>query len=421
MKNIMVNILNKRTIILLSIFLTAVFLRLAGNFIREVYVFNKPFAFYGDELSKNYASHEIWYGKTAEALYPGKGIGAIDINFYTNPAELLNRNDVLLRQIGSTSYYYHNYIAPLYPVFLALFFLLFGVSTWAFFLPQVLIGALTCVLIYILAEELFDTKTAFLSAIAVTFYPDLIFWTYTMRPETIFIFFLTLSFWLIHKGTMEVRFPLLAAGAASYGLVCLTRNSFTPFIPILIFWVLMAWDGSIKKKLLAVLISTIVVSAVLFPWALHNKIVFHRFSPMLSEVSNIQAFKMSINPRYTGPSSKETLITLVRQNPAASARHFAKKFIYFWGAFGSESKPFARIYKTTVWIIIFPLAFWGIFRIGERWSRVFLLYVFILYYSIVHSFSFVDYGLILRYPIQPFISIFFAYGFFNFYERLKLP
>jgi len=86
-----------------------------------------------------------------------------------------------------------------------------------------------------------------------------------------------------------------------------------------------------------------------------------------------------------------------------------------------ELKEFARIYKTTVWIIIFPLAFWGIFRIGERWSRVFLLYVFILYYSIVHSFSFVDYGLILRYPIQPFISIFFAYGFFNFYERLKLP
>jgi len=417
--------MNRRWAVLFTIFLTAVLLRVGGNIAREKLFFHKPFLLSGNEYFKDFGCDSMWYDGTAKALLKGKGISSISLNWY-NEKNLGDEYVWIDHKRIDDTYYAHKAISPFYPIFLALCYYLWRASTLAYFIPHVIIGSLTCVFIYLLAEEVFnDTRIALTSALAVAFYPDLVFWTYQVRTETLFIFFLSLGFWFLIRGNARQNTIFVLTSAVVFGLACLTRETLIPFIPLLFLWQVFSGGKPAKERVKTGLSLMLIILAVLAPWCGRNLLVFGKFTPFGDEV---YAFLFHEGPdkvqeaNYLCRSNKfliSRIFAFIANDPKAYALAFLERFITFWSPYTALMKGLAKLYKGLTWLILFPLGFFGMAFLRKNWSRAGLLVIFIFYYSLLHAASFVDSGLVYRYPIQPFICIFAAYGFCTIYEKVK--
>src|SRR3989339_53102 len=405
---------------LILLFLFACTLSFGLNFAREKYAFHKPFLFWGEDVYRNLINDEHWYAWPARALLEGHGLHTIDINFYRLPEEMLARPDLSFKHKES-SYYYFNLVPPLYPIFLAACFFLFKINTISYLIPQIIIASLSSVLIYYPAKEIFSKNIAVLSSLIVACYPDLIFWTNKIRTETLFIFFIILSFLLIIKGVNSSKRSLIYFGSIIYGLGCLTRVTLVPFIPFIFIWVFYVYkENQIKKPLVSAIMLGI-ICLTLLPWAVRNYVLFDKFSPLSDEASSSLVYERNITTLNTKKSIFAVAVSVIKYNSKEFFYLSGKRFIAFWSPVTPIMKPFAKVYKSITWLLLFPIAFYGMYLSVRKSEKSGLLLIFIIYYSLMHGFSLLDEGLVYRYPIQPYISIFAAYAFFYLLDSRRKP
>jgi len=401
-----------KRVAILAILLVAVILRVGLNIAKEKAfsrgVFPLPKGVY---RLKN--SDGVWYNETARAFLNGEGIMSLDQkvlgehNFYA-------WND--LKKVEG-SYYAHKAVAPLYPLFLALCYSIGGFNIFSYFVPQLILGSLTCAFIYLLAEEIFNRKIALLAGLAVAFYPDLIFWVRCVRVETLFIFFLALGFLFLIKGNTQGDILFVFIGAVAFGLACLTRITFIPFVPILFFWQAIFFKNDGKRNIKAAFLMSLLIVLMLFPWCMRNFLVFGKFTPFSDEVYAFLVKPHSISTIESEHYYLQThslllrLAGFIKDNPGKYFIGFLKNFAAFWSPITPFMRPLAKVYKFLTWILVFPVAFFGMIASRRRWERSGILIIFIFYYALLHAASFVDRGLVYRYPIQPFLCVFAAYGF----------
>ena len=100
------------------------------------------------------------------------------------------------------------YLNPLYPFFLALIYLIFGHSHLSVVLTQAAIDSLSCMLIYYIAEKLFNKVVGIMAAVTYACYGLTIFYTGTILAPTLVIF-LSLSFISSLLAAQEKRNPLI--------------------------------------------------------------------------------------------------------------------------------------------------------------------------------------------------------------------
>lgn len=403
-------------------FLTAAVLRVGLNIIKERAFFHRPFLYADDKIM---TSDEIWYDRAARAFLRGKGIlsmdrGSVDSEKFPDFFETKPIDEM---------YYAHMSIPPLYPLFLAVCYYIGGINTLAYFIPQLFLGCLTCLLIYFLAKELFNEKTAIIAGFIITFLPDLIFWTNFIRTETLFIFLIVLGFLLIIKGNIKGNIFLIYISAVVFGLACLTRITFIPFLPFLFFWQIYFFKIGNKRKPGVSIIMILLIFMVLLPWCMRNYIVFGKFTPFTTEANTVLVAKEIAKGETDYPETERYCFlydSVILRVGVYIKDHFKeyfldslKRFIVFWSPITAKMKPIAKIYKGLTWIIIFPLAFWGMIVSRKEWKEGGIIVVFILFYALLHAASFVDCGLVYRYPIQPFLCIFTAYGFWHIYKKIR--
>ncbi|MCK4463330.1 MAG: glycosyltransferase family 39 protein, partial [Candidatus Omnitrophica bacterium] len=114
-----------------------------------------------------------WYNQVAESIAKGQG-------FSVNGAPTA-------------------YTVPIYPLFLAGIYKLFSSNVNWVFTFQIFLGAINCVLIYIITRELFNEKIALLSGIITSFYYFFIKCENMILTEAIFMPLVTLSVLLFIK------------------------------------------------------------------------------------------------------------------------------------------------------------------------------------------------------------------------------
>jgi len=414
-----------RWVILSAIFFAAVSLRIGGNIIREKAFFHKPLLLSGDAYVKNFGCDSMWYDGTAKAFLKGMGISSVGLS-WSNERQMLGQCAWVDYKKIDDIYYAHKAVPPLYPLFLALCYYLFGINTVAYFLPHIILSSLTCILVYLLGEEIYnDRKIALTGALATAFYPDLIFWTYQVRTETLFIFLIVLGFWLLVRGNARKSSLFILMSGVPFGLAALTRGVFIPFIPLLFLWQMFSSKNGGRKTVIASLAMILVIFLVLLPWCARNLLVFNKFTPFCDEV---YAFLFP-----AGANMEDRANTLCRMNDSLISRVTAfimndpgsyilscwERFVMFWSPYTVHMKNIAKLYKGLAWVAIFPLAFFGIVLSRKIWRRSGLIIMFIFYHALIHSLSCVDSGLVYRYPIIPFICIFAAYGFWTIYGKSK--
>jgi len=413
--------------ILIIIFVTAMVLRIALNVARQELFFQKPFLSTGGQFDDRISSDSQWYNSAATGFLTGRGIASIPLHIVDWESKISAKYMEL--KVVDGEYVVHKVIPPLYTLFLAFCYFTGGFNTLAYFIPQIILSSLTCVLIYLIASEIFNKIAALFAGFLVVFNLDLIFWSSFVRTETLFIFLLCLFFLLLIKGSVKNNFLFIYLGAVIFGLACLTRITLIPFLPILFVWQVYFSSKNRKENIKVAFLTALIIFAVLLPWGLRNYIVLGEFNVFTEEsgilvgsVSNGEQYKdIVINKEYNSHKSliSKTLF-FIKDNFKVYLISCWHRFVLFWSPFTYAMRPLAKVYKGLSWLILFPAAFWGLIISRNKGGKgTGLVIVFIFYHALLHTASFVDLGLVYRYPIQPFLCIFAGYAFYELYKKLR--
>jgi 4-amino-4-deoxy-L-arabinose transferase-like glycosyltransferase len=195
-----------------------------------------------------------------------------DSVFYHNVAASLARGD---GYTGPWTGFPTAQWPPGYPFFLAGIYSLFGPTVAGARLANVVLGAATAALVYVLALRLFDKRTAILAGLLAAVFPGQIFFVSLVWSEVVFTFAFVLALLLV---VMVVQVPgrqrqwwLVAAGLL-FGVAALTRGQGL-LLPIVAFvtWGVFGRDWARALAWTGVTLACIV--AVILPWTIRNYLV----------------------------------------------------------------------------------------------------------------------------------------------------
>lgn len=248
-------------------------------------------------------------------LYPLSG----DENEYFNQALTLLRD--------------HRYVElqlmrpPLYTVFLAATMYVFDSLVQRLRLVQEIISALTVLPMYALAAQLFgDRRVALVAALLVALNYTLAAHATELLSETLFVFGLTVFFWLLLCATTDqrpmangqrpttnarpsaerTRYRMFALAGLTLGALMLVRSVALPLLPLGILWIAQqayrnrrqARFGS--RFLVLGSIFTLAFCLVVLPWTFRNYVTYG--APILVDTTGAENLWLDNNPAGVTPN-----------------------------------------------------------------------------------------------------------------------
>jgi tetratricopeptide (TPR) repeat protein len=145
------------------------------------------------------------------------------------------------REFTHTAYYQ----PPLYPYFLALVYKVFSVSFTSVRVLQAILGALSCVLIFVITERYFSFKAAVLAGFAAVFYRSFILFTGEILTPTLGMFLGLMGFYAasiaLEKDTQPAKkhFLLASVSGLSLGLMAITIPNILLFAFFLLGYIIL--------------------------------------------------------------------------------------------------------------------------------------------------------------------------------------
>jgi len=207
--------------------------------------------------------------------YPERTI-SMDTSTYVKPAESLLKD--------------HGYIfpgalrTPIYPMFLAIFFFLFGENMVIIVIAQVIVSSLTVVLTYYAGILLLPKRVALIGAFFLALSLESFIDPFFILSDTLFTFlFLSATFaFLRYQSTRRISWLISSAMLMGLSILCRPIALYYPLVIVLLL-IMVHWKEwiNIFTRVLAYMV---VVFAILASWMLRNQVVDG--SPILSTISN---------------------------------------------------------------------------------------------------------------------------------------
>jgi 4-amino-4-deoxy-L-arabinose transferase-like glycosyltransferase len=163
--------------------------------------------------------------------------------------------------------------APLYPLYLSVFYRA-GQNPMIFIIIifiQAVLSSLTAMIFYRIALILFNKTAGLLTAIAISFYPPLIYYSVKITPTVFVIFFVGLTIFLLLK-MEKTKYGIALVAGSIMGISILTNPITFAFLPAVLIWYL--WKKQISLKTLGLVLLSAVI--ILIPWTIRNYTVHHR-------------------------------------------------------------------------------------------------------------------------------------------------
>ena len=319
------------------------------------------------------------------------------------------------------------YYPPIYPIFLAGIYGVFGDGYWPIRIIQSILAGLTCVIVYQLGKMVLDGQTGMIAGFICAIYPFFIFYTGFVLTETLFIFLLLMTIFFFYRSIKTPTWKNLSLTGMLAGITVLTRPTFVGFILLfyLSFIFLKGWKNKNCFKIGGVIF--IFLSLTILPWTVRNFYHLKAFIP-LTTMGGV-TFWEGNNPYATGgpcqywPQEIKDLSEIERnryltrktlqviwENPLRFIRLSGVKFIRFWNIvpnYEGFSSPLYHLTSLFSYLPVLITAMWGIFLTRKRWKNFLMFYFVIISFTIIHM-IFVG-SIRYREPIMPFIIIFSGY------------
>ncbi len=166
---------------------------------------------------------------------------------------------------------------PLPPLLMAAIYALTGRHLWPLRLVWAVLGALTCVLAYLLGYKLVNHRVGALAGLVLAGYPYYVYLnTMCEYPQTIFIFLMALCFLGLVVFEESRRWRPLFGGSLCLGLATLAVPTVLVFLPFVLWWLL--FTAKPRERIgipcLVVLIGALSPLAI---WAGRNYRAYDRF------------------------------------------------------------------------------------------------------------------------------------------------
>jgi len=328
------------------------------------------------------------------------------------------------------------YREPVYPYFLAIIYSIFGLSNYtAVRVAQIFISSLTCVIIFLLAKDLFDKKVALLASFISCFWPHFVYYSTTILRETLFCFLLILCVYFLNKVYQQKEFKSVNSIIAGImcGLCCLMNSTALLFV-FLSFVVL-----SLVKKFRQVLVIFLLFVSLYSLWVIRNYIVFNEFV-LGSTVGGMTIYGASVGDyRIFGtPQEKEfwekdevmkkaaTMDELqankyfmqeakkvILSNPKEFFIRCIKRFLKLYRIYPHRGKGYVHSETLMILVSVFSYGVLLLFFVYSFFINLssFKKYIFLYLPILVFSFVYTLIWAVIRYrlPLEPYIIIFASY------------
>jgi 4-amino-4-deoxy-L-arabinose transferase-like glycosyltransferase len=277
---------------------------------------------------------------------------------------------------------------PLYPYFLGMLYLRFppGIDTAAW--GQRLLGVFTVLLIFWLAQRIFNKKTGWFAGLGAAFCPTFLMYESEILVETLVLFLNVATLCLFFVAAERKAGKWWAISGIGLGLCCLGRPNALIFLPALAIWIFLISKGSIKHRLMPAVLMTAMAVTVISPATLLNYFVGGEFcivsatGPYNTYIGNAPDTQgifastpstIAIREKEDKPDEeidwRHYLIQALREDPLSLPRNLWKKTCLFWQSGEIPSGPNYYLQRSFSpflrlpfrWALIAPLGLLGIF------------------------------------------------------------
>ncbi|MFC1804620.1 ArnT family glycosyltransferase [Candidatus Omnitrophota bacterium] len=327
---------------------------------------------------------------------------------------------------------------PLYPMFLAGIYTVFGHNYFAVKIIQAILGAFLCLIIYFITSQIYSKTTALLAALIVAIYkPFISGFNYYGGPgyllsEYFYMFILGITFLIAMFFLRKENKIFGALFGLTMGLAILTRPEFALYPILLLVYFFCLVKFSIKKVFRRYLIIYIFIVLTLAPWVARNYMIEKKFIPLTTHgglifwhgnnslarggMVNMPPGYQEAIQRLEGISEAEQSKVFLKKglnylanNPKVIPKLFIKKVLVHWAPFEQGFRLFNVYYA----IILLFAAVTFLFFIKYSRPEIILLVIF-LSTTLVTIITAGDPR--YRYPYEPFLIIFAAFGMHDIYK-----
>ncbi len=201
------------------------------------------------------------------------GIASADDVEFNNLALRVSRGEGYVNDQGLPT----SFRAPGWPLFLAGVYTLAGPCIPLVYVALCGLGALACVLTYLLARELVPEGTARIAGVMAAFYLPHVYFSAGFLSEGLFVPCLTLGGWLFLLSLRRDSRSLLILAGLAFSWATLTRPFALLLWPILLAVLVIAQGRRKGPRLLPAMVFSFAFFACVAPWTLRNQQVHGRF------------------------------------------------------------------------------------------------------------------------------------------------
>lgn len=330
---------------------------------------------------------------------------------------------------------------PLYPIFLATIYKVFGTNYTAARVMQAFMASLLCIMIYYLGSTMFNQSVGLMAASYAAIYQPFIRYLFYGGPafllsEQLFSFLLVLMGLVLSTSILTESLSWFFISGIFLGLSTLMRSEIFLF-PIFVFLILLykaSW--SLKRSLRQFGLITLAFLLMLAPWIFRNYRVHRSFVPLTTLGGRV--FYYGNNPLAKGgyaipEIAEEEFIGLsevqldrlyykkgiefLKNYPKNLPKLFLKKILVHW--FVRDHNAFNLFYS-----FMLPFAIYGfiliLYATYKGWTNASYLIpiAFVVYSSLI---ALVFFGQPrFRLSIEPYLIIMAAYGFSSILKTSSL-
>lgn len=354
------------------------------------------------------------------------------------------------------------YGMPLYAFFLAFIYKTISLNLWVVRIIQMILGALNCLLIYLIGKKFFNDKIGFLSSIIAASYVMLIFYEVILMPVTLIIFLnsiLILSFLELMERSVKRNFIFFGVIA---GVAGLAEPGIFLFIIGLILALFFCLKNKTKTEVAFLSFILMVGMCLILSLNIWRNYAFQKDLILVSAHSGIN-FYIGNNPQASGygdiplflrPSQKGHLedakliaqeklkrrllpsevsrfwfkqgLNFIKNQPKVFLKLSLKKLFIFWQRFEPvDSVEFTFLEGNNLFLflmlnsfgLISPLCLLGMFLAFKKFRQLFILYLLIFSQMLAAVLFFVTAR--YRLAVVPVMIVFCAYCLYWFYLKLK--
>src|SRR3989344_567669 len=343
-------------------------------------------------------------------------------------------------------------VGPGYEFFLAGVYKIFGHHIEIIWLLQAIFQAASVWLSFLISRLIFKENwhplMGVVAALLIAFSPDLILSSAMVLTETLSIFFMLLTIYVVFRRLDDLSYSNTILLAFLLGLTFLVRTSLgIMFVVITVFEIL-------NRRYKHALLFMIVFFLVLTPWTVRNYLHYHTFIPanlaggidilagnhdgatgeLIELPENISKKYAGLNPVDSDRAMIRDTIRFIWTDPLQFIKlSFFRLSIYFsfarptgwWFHLQGMEQILTVLFSALYSVILFTLGLSGIVlstKIAKNRlttdNRVALMWA--LLFSMPLSIIFIIVETRYRYPIYPFLAIFAGYAVYNFYQERRL-